>query len=190
MSGRMARTSIPQKPEAVEQKAQISWKPFAIAGVVVAAFAALILLDPEPPGVAFADQGNLHLVDITQSHVAYNSRPASSGPHMGGGFPTGVQDEQVPDELFVHTLEDGGVVFAYDCPEGCDELVSELTTMTEEDERRMLTPYTAIENGGTAYRAAAAVWTRVFYFDELDESTRSELDTFLSLYAGVDHHNN
>ncbi len=185
----MARTSVPQKPEpAASPRASINWKPFAIAAVVVAAFAALILLDPEPPGVEFPDQGNLHLVDLSQEHVAYNSRPASSGPHMGGGFPTGVQTEQVPEELFVHTLEDGGVVFAYDCPDGCDDLVAELAALTEEDERRMLTPYEDISHDGTSYRAAAVVWTRVFYFDELTDDTRSELETFLSIYEGVDHH--
>lgn len=184
----MARTSIPQKPEPIEQKAQISWKPFAVAAVVVAAFAALILLDPAPPGVEFGDQGNLHLVDATQSHAAYNSRPASSGPHVGGGFPTGVQSEAVPEEMFVHTLEDGGVVFAYDCPDGCDDLVGELTALVEEDERRLLTPYEGISNEGTSYRAAAVAWSRVLYFDELDDATRSELETFMSIYEGVDHH--
>ena len=185
----MARTSIPSKAEPAErERTPFNWKPFAIAAVVVAAFAALIVLDPAPPGVEFPDQGNLHLVDATQDHVPYNSRPASSGPHIGGGFPTGVQADPVPEEFFVHTLEDGGVVFAYDCPDGCDDLVAELTTITEEDSRRLLTPYEGISNEGTEYRAAAVVWTRIFYFDELDEGTRSSLETFLSLYEGVDHH--
>lgn len=184
----MARTSVPQKPEPIRQETKLSWKPFAIAAVVVAIFAALILFDPEPPGVEFANQGNLHLVDATDAHAEYNSSPASSGPHVGGGFPTGIQDTAVPEEMFVHTLEDGGVVFAYDCPDECDDLVTQLTELAEQGEPRLLTPYSGIENEGVNYRAAAVVWTRVFYFDELDDATRGELETFIDIYSGVDHH--
>lgn len=51
-----------------------------------------------------------------QSHKPYNSDPPSSGPHyndQGAPTPWGVYTEEVPDEVFLHNEEHGGVIITY-----------------------------------------------------------------------------
>ncbi len=102
----------------------------------------------------------------------------------------GIHETALPPELFVHNLEDGGIVVTYDCPSGCAELVSGLETIvTDLGDGVLLTPYAGIvDSSGNARRAAAVAWTRVFYFDDLDPDTRDDLNVFIDLYRGVDHH--
>ncbi|MDH4118218.1 MAG: DUF3105 domain-containing protein [Acidimicrobiia bacterium] len=183
----MARSSTPK--EAVAQVSrEIPWKPFAVLAVIALAVVALVMFDPQPPGTEFANAGNIHISDPAEPHSPYNSAPPSSGPHLGVLANWGVHEDPVPAELFVHNLEDGGVVFTYDCPDGCDDLVGELTTIVEDGSRRLLTGYDGISLEGTDFRAAAVAWTRVYYFDELTDDVRGDLNTFLSLYEGLDHH--
>jgi hypothetical protein len=101
-----------------------------------------------------------------------------------------VNPEPIPPELFVHNLEDGGIVFTYDCPDGCDGLKADLEAyVTEAGGRTLLTPYEGIVDvDGNRRRAAAVAWTRVFYFDDLDDAARGEILTFVGIYEGIDHH--
>lgn len=184
----MARSNTTKQSEPAQQVREIPWKPFAVVGVIAAAIAAIVIFDPQPPGVSFPNLGNLHIATADQPHTPYNSAPPSSGPHLGVLAEWGVHEDPVPQELFVHNMEDGGVVFTYDCPDGCDDLVGGLSEIVEGGSRRLLTPYEGIEHDGTGYRAAAAAWTKVFYFDELTDDVRNDLETFIDLYEGVDHH--
>jgi hypothetical protein len=171
------------------KKKPVPWGGIITGTVVIGAIAALILFDRPPPGIEFASQGNLHIASIEEAHAPYNSAPGSSGPHVGLLANWGVHEEPLPEELFIHNLEDGGVVLTYDCPDGCDDLKSELTALVEDvGGNVVLTPYTGIAHEGTSYRAAAVAWTRIFYFDEFTEDNESELRTFISIYEGVDHH--
>lgn len=157
------------------------------AGVV----ATVVLLQPPAPGLAFADQGNLHLETIDQPHAAYNSRPPSSGPHLPSLADWGESDTPIPPELYVHNLEDGGIVLAYSCGSDCPELAEHLrSTLRDFDGRRLLMiPYDDIvDPDGVAHRAAAIAWGRVLYFDELNEATRDDLNEFIRTFEGVDHH--
>lgn len=158
-----------------------------VGAVVVAGVVALILFDRPPPGQAVASLGNAHIADPSEPHAPYNSSPPSSGPHTGYIAEWGVHEEPVPPEVFVHNLEDGGVVLAYDCPDGCPDLVEGLTAFVEGDV--LLTPYEGIVDAdGNPRRAAAVAWTRVFHFDGLDGATAEELQVFVDLYEGLDHH--
>jgi hypothetical protein len=160
------------------------------AVVVFGAVAAVVILQSPAPGLAFPDQGNLHLEAIDQPHEMYNSRPPSSGPHLPSLANWGESDTQVPPELYVHNLEDGGVVLAYSCLD-CLELIDGLrATLHQFDGRRLLmTPYDDIvDPAGAAYRAAAVAWGRVLYFDELDEATQEDLERFVRTFEGLDHH--
>jgi hypothetical protein len=160
-----------------------------VVGVIAAAIAAIVIFDPAPPGVDFADLGNLHIASPDAEHPPYNSTPASSGPHLGVLAEWGAHDAAVQEELFVHNLEDGGVVFAYDCDADCPDLVAGLTDIVQGGSRRLLTPYEGgIEHEGQSYRGAAMAWTKVYYFDELTDSVVSDLETFVDLYEGLDHH--
>ncbi|MDH3518229.1 MAG: DUF3105 domain-containing protein [Acidimicrobiia bacterium] len=170
-----------------------SWRPGAgsyIALAIVAGIAALLIFSPDTPGQAYEDLGNFHLEDPNQPHDPYNSAPPSSGPHLGVLARWGVHDDVIPPELFVHNLEDGGIVFAYDCSEPCPDIVDGLTSLVEGlGDGVMLTAYPGIiDSDGVAHRAAAVAWTRVLYFDGLDAETLDEVDVFVDLYRGVDHH--
>lgn len=160
----------------------------AVVVVLVAAVAALVLLDEPLPGTEFRSLGNRHLASIDEPHSPYNSSPPSSGPHVGGLAPWTAHEDPVPSELFLHNLEDGGIVLAYDCPDGCPEIVDGLSERLEEG-RVLVTPYDGIaDTTGADRRIAAVAWTRVLYLDDLGEESASELDTFISLFEGVDHH--
>lgn len=186
----MARTSnksAPQ-PEAAPRK-PIPWGGIIVGGVVVLAIGALILFDSPPPGVEFPSQGNVHLGALEEPHPPYNSSPPSSGWHVGLLANWGVHEDPLPPELFIHNLEDGGVVLVYDCPDGCDDLRAGLTSLVEDGGGNvLLTPYTGISHEGVAYRGAAVAWGRVYYFDELTDHDLSEIETFIRIYEGIDHH--
>ena len=146
----------------------------------------------EEPGYALESQGNFHLAEMTDPHEAYNSSPPTSGPHMAWLTPGQIYDIQVPDEVQVHNLEDGHVNVQYDCPEGCPELVVQLTDLVNEyladpDGRILMGPYSGITDPvtGQNHRIALTAWTRIDTFDEFDvERIRAFIDT----YMGIDHH--
>lgn len=191
----MARTSSRPKTRAAEEqstpKPRKSYTGLIIGVVVVGALIALVALDPPPPGFEFPAQGNVHLSAIDEAHPEYNSSPPSSGWHMGFLAEWGVSEEPLPPELYIHNLEDGGIVVAYNCPDGCDDLQTALSEFVEsEGGRVVLTPYeqTITDPDGETHAAAVIAWKKIFYFDEFDEATRSEVETFISLYEGIDHH--
>lgn len=70
----------------------------------------------EPPlGVQHASQGEQH-IQQGQEHEAYNSSPASSGPHYAdASAPTqwGIYTTEVAEEVFLHNAEHGGVIITY-----------------------------------------------------------------------------
>lgn len=186
----MARAQKKKRQPPPEPKRGFPWKGLVIAVVIVGGIGALVALDPPPPGIVFPDQGNLHLDTPADPHVPYNSSPPSSGPHFGGLANWGVSEEPIPPEIFVHNLEDGGIVVGYDCPEGCDDFRSGLAEFVESEGGRLLmTPYSGIvDPDGVARKGAVVAWTRVFYFDQLTDDILDEIRTFVTLFEGVDHH--
>lgn len=181
--------------KAANQSAEVRKKSFVTVAVILAVVAGLvawIMLAPAPPGIPYANQGNFHLSDLAEPHAPYNSAPPSSGPHFGGLGPWGVSEEAIPPELYIHNLEDAGVVFVYNCSSECDDFTGSLATLVEDrpEPTLMLTPFDGAiaDPDGTSYRAAAIAWSRVFYFDELTDDVRSEIDDFVNIYHGIDHH--
>ncbi len=66
-------------------------------------------------GVSHKEQGRNHIPE-GQKHDPYNSDPASSGPHYADAnspTPWGVYTQEVPEEVFLHNEEHGGVVYTY-----------------------------------------------------------------------------
>ena len=164
----------------------------AVGSVLVVGAAVLfVLLQPPAPGLAYAEQGNEHLTAIGEPHVGYNSRPPSSGPHMGSLANWGESDLRLPPELYVHNLEDGGVVLAYSCGSDCTDLVDGLRQRLTDYAGRnlLLMPYEDIVDAdGVAHVAAAVAWGRVFYFDDLGKDSAGQLDKFIRTFEGIDHH--
>ncbi|MFO0746555.1 MAG: DUF3105 domain-containing protein [Myxococcota bacterium] len=60
------------------------------------------------------------------SAVTYSSNPPTSGPHYPIWAQFKVYSEAVPRGYYVHDLEHGAVVVAYNCPEGCADDVAAL----------------------------------------------------------------
>ncbi len=192
----MARTGVTKKKPvpSTEVETDPAWKkaikPLVIGALVVGGVVALVLLDPPLPGEEYPSQGNAHVVQ-GEAHEPYNSKPGSSGPHYDGLAGWVVHEQPVPNELFIHNLEDRGVVFVYNCPDGCPELSDGLADLWDELGGNLLvTPYEGEIAGqdGTRYRAAALAWGRIYFFDDLDESTIGEIKAFYRAFHGINHH--
>jgi Protein of unknown function (DUF3105) len=194
----MARTgasSTNKTPTAVQPAASPAWRKALVPGLiglaVVVGGTALVMLDPPLPGEEYLSMGNAHLATIDEPHDAYNSKPGSSGPHFGSLAGWEVHETPVPNELFIHNLEDRGVVLAYNCPDGCQDLADGLAELWAEQRGNVLvTPFEGEIAGqdGTTHRAAAVAWARVYYFDELNDETVGEIKAFIRAFEGIDHH--
>ena len=66
-------------------------------------------------GVQHASQGQAHIKQ-GQAHAAYNSDPASSGPHYNDNSSPaqwGIYTTEISPEVFLHNEEHGGVIVTY-----------------------------------------------------------------------------
>lgn len=136
--------------------------------------------------------GNQHLAAIDEPHEPYNSKPGSSGPHFGSLAEWTVHETEVPNELWIHNLEDRGVVFVYNCAD-CPEVAEGLAALRDElGGNSLVTPYGGEIAGkdGTQYRGAAVAWTRIYFFNELTDDTIGEIKAFYRAFEGIDHHAN
>ncbi|HEY7039903.1 MAG TPA: DUF3105 domain-containing protein [Methylomirabilota bacterium] len=158
-----------------------------MTGLAVASLAALIVgywayrAGADLPGVKLEDQGNAHIQLATEPHVAYNSEPPTSGPHLPYIAPWGIHDVPIARELQVHNLEDGGVMLQYRCAAPCPDLVAKLAEIVRRyDTQVILAPFP-----GMRTRIALTAWTRLDAFDEFDEA---RIVRFIRAYRGIDHH--
>ena len=65
------------------------------------------------------------------SPVGYSTNPPTSGPHYGLWASWRAYADRVPRGFWVHNLEHGGVVVAYNCPTGCAAEVAALTAFLD-----------------------------------------------------------
>ena len=79
-----------------------------------------------------------------------------------------IYDEPIPDERLLHNLEHGGIRVHYNCPEGCDELVEQLSRVAgralDENLKVILSPHTDMDS-----TIALVAWTFIDQFDQFDE---------------------
>lgn len=86
---------------------------------------AILILEPTaigseiPQEYEVPDEGRNH-IEVGET-AEYDHYPPSSGLHYGTILNWGYYNEEVPPELWVHSLEHGGIVILYNCPEGCSE---------------------------------------------------------------------
>ncbi len=134
------------------------------------------------PGDKVNNLGNRHIPTEEANNVSYNSRPPTSGSHFGQLARWGVYKEPVADGLQIHNLEDGGVGIWYNCPDGCPELVDQLTGIVDEmgEERLLMAPYPGLET-----KIALTAWNRI---DKMEEFDRERIIEFIKAYRGKDHH--
>ena len=117
--------------------------------------------------------GNMH-IGREESHDPYNSVPATSGWHYSdAGAPRrwGVHDEVLPDEVLVHNLEHAGVGIHYNCPEGCDDLITQLAEITRDSPKVIMSPYPDMDS-----TIALTAWN---YLDKLDAFDETRILLFI-----------
>jgi hypothetical protein len=136
--------------------------------------------------------GNNHVNSIEAPHMPYNSKPPTSGPHLPNIARWGIYDQQIPNELQVHNLEDGGVMIQYDC-KNCDDVIAKLEALGKDyykeadaDKAKgrykhvIVAPYKGI---GTLI--ALTAWGKI---DKLDAYDEARIKRFVDAYVGIDHH--
>lgn len=124
------------------------------------------------------------------SELAYPFHPPASGPHYGVWADFLRYDAPVPWGYLVHSLEHGAIVLAYDCPEGCDDVLAALDAIITDhgadplceshdgtDARFILVPDPDLEDG----TIAAVAWEHAYVATCLDEPS---LRTFVEEHYG------
>jgi hypothetical protein len=102
----------------------------------------------------------------TNNPVTYPDPPPTSGPHNPCWGRWGVHDEPLAAERWVHNLEHGGVVFLYNCPEGCDQEVAALKQLNRNRHRTIITAYAVLPT-----RFAVVSWGHRLLSDCFDLAT-------------------
>lgn len=97
--------------------------------------------------------------------IEYADSPPASGDHDPCWARWGVHESVVLARNWVHNLEHGGVVFLYDCPDGCEDEVAELRALVEANPRTLLTRYPELPT-----RFAAVSWGHRLLSDCADRS--------------------
>ncbi len=162
---------------------------FTVVGIIAVLFIAALFLPsiplnfsdfgrPANAGEKVADQGNDH-VDPGEPHPTYSSVPATSGWHYGVPLAParwGVHTEPLPDEVLVHNLEHGGIGVHYNCPNGCDALVQQLTQLVEravneENLKVVMSPYPNMDT-----TIALTAW---HYIDKLTDFDEERIKRFI-----------
>ena len=154
-----------------------------ITAFVIIGFGAIIVIKksnegPQEPiiGIQHANQGQQHIAE-GQKHAAYNSDPASSGPHYADASAPaqwGVYTQQLPEEVFVHNEEHGGVVVTYN-PKllPADQLKKLQALFAPPYSKKDFSPTKAIVTPRIkdTHPIEIASWTWTLNMDKYDEAT-------------------
>lgn len=156
-----------------------SWIAGAIL-VMVLIFALLMVILHNEPGESFPEEGNNHIAEPPR--YIWNTRPATSGAHAPGLASWGESSSPISPWLYLHNMEDGGVVMHYNCPEACPEVVSELRSILQEVGRDKLILH---PNPDMSARIAITAWARMITMETVN---REQVIEFIDHYRGIDHH--
>ncbi|TAK10253.1 MAG: DUF3105 domain-containing protein [Candidatus Manganitrophaceae bacterium] len=148
--------------------------------------------EEKEPGTTVPSLGNDHIQSIESPHPPYNSKPPTSGPHVPFVARWGIYTRQIPNELQVHNLEDGGVIIQYDCKD-CSEMIQKIeaiakdyldkSKMTPQNSRfghLLVAPYPGLDTP-----IALTAWGKI---DKLSTFDEARIRRFIEAYIGIDHH--
>lgn len=152
-----------------------------LAAIVIGAVGFIVVNQKSKPkeviiGVQHADQGQDHIA-LGQKHKAYNSEPASSGPHrndVGAPTPWGVYTEELTPEVYVHNEEHGGVIFTYNPTLLSPADLKKLQALfVPPYSNKNFTPSKALvfPRAADTHAIQAAAWTYTLSLDHYDEAT-------------------
>jgi hypothetical protein len=181
MTSASKKARLQEKKKALEaRKKRNRWLISGGIGVAVAGLLVYSLTRPEPPELeateVFADLGGGHLRP-DDPIPAYNSSPATSGPHALTPATCGIYTEELPDVVLVHNLEHGTVVVQYqpDLPE--EDLASLHTFARSTGTHILVAPRAELPAP-----IVITGWTRMLKMDTLDLNT---LDVFYQRWARI-----
>ncbi len=152
-----------------------------VAGIIVIALAWWIIsaVRAPLPGEKFPSQGNDHLASADQPHPPYNSNPPTSGWHLPPIPRPGIYTQPKVGEDLGHFMEHGGVWVLYNCPDGCESDVQQLTDMVNgainDNRPTALAPFPSME-----HRFAVVAWQYLLTMDSVDEGA---IENFISRHA-------
>lgn len=131
--------------------------------------------DPKP-STAVGDAGLTHHFNLEAIHVAScdssacgeKANPPLGGPHCSAWSACRVFDAPIARCVWLHNLEHGHAVLAYNCPNGCPQTVSALTTHWQRardagNARVLMTP-----DPNLPTQVAAIVWGWGWWGDTVD----------------------
>jgi hypothetical protein len=125
---------------------------------------------PDGPGQRIDELIPQHVAP-GQEHEPYTSVPATSGSHYAQPLAParwGAHDSILADEVLLHNLEHGYVNLHYNCPDGCPELVQQLTDIADKATDRggkvLMSPYPDMDT-----RIALTAWSFLDQFEVFDE---------------------
>ena len=101
----------------------------------------------------FPDAGSMHVSRFRDSELTYADLPPTGGTHSECWADYGVYAEELEDARWVHSLEHGGIVLLYRCPDGCPDELAQLEEFVASHPRTILTPYAALPT-----RFGAVAW--------------------------------
>ncbi len=116
----------------------------------------------EPLGESFCSEGRGHVPFA--SEVRYESNPPHSGPHYGETTFWGLHGSTVDRGTYVHNLEHGGIVLAYNCTDCDDEIRAFADLVAERPDMRIL----VTRDVDLPTRFAAISWTWSWTFGAID----------------------
>lgn len=200
MKGAVAKQGLRAQVAQRRRQQNLIWVGVGALLVLIIGFIVYLNIrgaQPVAGETTFASQGNTHIEFGSPSPITYNSTPPTSGPHYGNLVGWGVYDEPQRYEHLIHNLEDGGVVVYYQCPDGCPDVVQELSALVQpyinQGRHVVLVPNDPdwTINGSQPLqqdmgaRIALAAWQRLLKLDEVDSAA---IRTFIERYEGIDHH--
>src|SRR5579884_3420023 len=116
-------------------------------------------------GTQYPEQGRDHINPGT-AHAPYSTNPPTSGPHWPDPANWGIYDSPVPDEALVHSMEHGGVIIEYNCPDGCPDLVAQLKSVAQEYKSKVI--LAPRPNKDVPYRITLTAWRWLDEFNDFD----------------------
>jgi hypothetical protein len=129
------------------------------------------VLDGGPGVLRAAGITGVHLASCDDSACGNGANPPLGGDHCSSTLPCRKYDTAESRCSWIHNLEHGHAVLAYNCPSGCPELVAKLNALWEAQQpnpsrkRILVTPDPKLP-----FKMAAIVWGFGWQGDEFDEA--------------------
>ncbi len=181
MTSQGKKARLQEKKKALEaQKKRRRWFIFGGIGILASGLLVYSLTRPEPEELAatevFADLGGGHLEE-GDPMPAYNSSPATSGPHLPSPASCGIYIEELDDVLLVHNLEHGTIVVQYQ-----PEIPAADLTALQNFARTTGTHILIAPRADLPAPVVITAWTRMLKMDSLDLDT---LQVFYDRWARI-----